>query len=123
MTSITAFQCLILICSDVFRALSPSKPFGVVPQENTIFGNVIETYDALRTTLSGYIRGEETLKVTHCLLVRKGVSLSDIEVVMSHEQVCSLRLHMSLCDKLIDIERRLDSVKAIYLPICHLLVQ
>lgn len=93
-----------------------------MPQENTIFGNVIETYDVLRTNVSGYIRGEVTLKVAHCLLVREGVTLSDIEVVMSHEQVRSCHFNISF-NRLNDIKRRWDSVKASYLPICRLLVQ
>jgi prephenate dehydratase len=74
----------------VFNSLSPVLPLGVVPQENSIFGNVVETYDVLREAdSSNFIRGEITLKVEHCLLVRKGVKLHHIQKVMSHEQVCS----------------------------------
>ncbi|KDR85090.1 hypothetical protein GALMADRAFT_233707 [Galerina marginata CBS 339.88] len=72
--------------ADVFRALSPEVPLGVVPQENSIFGIVIETYDILRSPTANFIRGEITLKVEHCLLVRKGVKLNQIQRVMSHEQ-------------------------------------
>ncbi|KAF8912756.1 Prephenate dehydratase-domain-containing protein [Gymnopilus junonius] len=72
--------------TDVFDALSPQIPFGVVPQENSIFGAVIETYDALREPHRTFIRGEITLKVEHCLLVRKGVKLGEIKRIMSHEQ-------------------------------------
>ncbi|TFK41061.1 Prephenate dehydratase-domain-containing protein [Crucibulum laeve] len=68
----------------VFHALSETIPLGVVPQENSIFGNVIETYDALQH--AGFVRGEITLKVQHCLLVRKGVKMDDIQKIMSHEQ-------------------------------------
>lgn len=60
----------------------------MVPQENSIFGNVVETYDLLREAdLNNFIRGEITLKIEHCLVVRKGVKLQDIQKVMSHEQV------------------------------------
>jgi len=59
----------------------------VVPQENTIFGPVVETYNALRYVQNGYIRGEITLKIQHCLVTRVGVDLSEIDCVMSHEQV------------------------------------
>ncbi|KAG7086436.1 hypothetical protein E1B28_002390 [Marasmius oreades] len=71
--------------SDVFDALG-EVDFGVIPQENTIFGPVVETYDALRNIDSSFICGEVTLKVQHCLLVRAGVNISDITCVMSHEQ-------------------------------------
>ncbi|KAL0577336.1 prephenate dehydratase [Marasmius crinis-equi] len=71
--------------ADVFDALGETD-FGVIPQENTIFGPVVETYDALRGVESGFIRGEIALKVQHCLIVRKGVKISDIDCVMSHEQ-------------------------------------
>lgn len=74
----------------VFDALSPSTPLGVVPQENTIFGNVVETYDILRQSRAGervFVVGEVTLQVQHCLLVREGVKLEQIDKVLSHEQV------------------------------------
>lgn len=61
--------------------------FGVVPQENTIFGNVIETYDNLRKPGMGFVRGDVTLEVQHCLLVQKGVKIHQIERILSHEQV------------------------------------
>lgn len=74
---------------DVFNSLSPTIPFGVVPQENTIFGSVIETYDQLRHSNVGkglFVVGEVTLGVQHCLLARKGIPLSEIKDVLSHEQ-------------------------------------
>ncbi|KAF9473115.1 PDT-domain-containing protein [Pholiota conissans] len=72
--------------ADVFHALSPNLPLGVIPQENSIFGTVVETYDLLRTSQSAFIRGEIVLKVEHCLLVKKGVQLHQIQKVLSHEQ-------------------------------------
>ncbi|KAF9265870.1 PDT-domain-containing protein [Marasmius fiardii PR-910] len=71
--------------SDVLNVLG-EVDFGVIPQENTIFGPVVETYDGLRNVESGFIRGEVTLQVRHCLVVRAGVKISDIDCVMSHEQ-------------------------------------
>ena len=73
---------------DVFKALSLKVPIGVVPQENSIFGSVIETYDLLKIPDAAFIRGEITLKVDHCLLARKGVQHNDIRRILSHEQVC-----------------------------------
>lgn len=71
----------------VFNGLSSSLPLGVIPQENSIFGTVVETYDLMRTSQSAFIRGEIILKVDHCLLVKKGVRLHQIQKVLSHEQV------------------------------------
>ena len=79
------------MCSvGVFNALCSEVPIGVVPQENSIFGSVIETYDLLKVPDAAFIRGEITLKVEHCLLVRKGVQYSNIKRILSHEQVCLL---------------------------------
>ena len=65
----------------------------MVPQENSTFGSVIETCNALRGFHPGFVRGEVLLKIDHCLLVRKGVKLDEIRKVMSHEQVrCILYL-------------------------------
>ena len=63
-----------------------------MPQENTIFGSVIETYDALRET--GYVQGDITLQIRHSLIVRRGVQLHDIRRVLSHEQVCHSPSHI-----------------------------
>lgn len=86
------FFVVILFRVDVFNALGSKVPIGVVPQENSIFGNVIETYNFLKVPDAAFIRGEITLKVEHSLLTRKGVQLQNIRRVLSHEQVCLLRL-------------------------------
>ncbi|PIL31581.1 hypothetical protein GSI_06283 [Ganoderma sinense ZZ0214-1] len=75
--------------ADVFRAVSPEIPFGVLPQENSVYGTVVDTYDALRSPEAGqsvFIRGELALAIQHCLIVRRGVKLEDVQRVMSHEQ-------------------------------------
>ncbi|KAH9858192.1 PDT-domain-containing protein [Lenzites betulinus] len=75
--------------SDVFRAVSPDIPFAVIPQENSVYGTVIDTYDALRSPTAGksvFVRGELTLAVKHCLVVRKGIEPEKIQRIISHEQ-------------------------------------
>lgn len=74
---------------DVFRSLSQDVTFGVVPQENTIYGMVVETYDTFRSTSRVFVRDEITLQIQHCLLVKKGTTLDRIKRILSHEQVCS----------------------------------
>ena len=86
---------LLSILVDVFKALSLEVPLGVVPQENSIFGGVIETYDFIKIPGASFIRGEIILKVEHCLLARKGVQHNDIRRVLSHEQVCLLWMYES----------------------------
>lgn len=89
-----------LLLVDVFSALCLKVPIGVVPRENSIFGSVIETYDLLKVPDAAFIRGEITLKVEHCLLVRKGVQQNNIKRILSHEQVClrTYELHTVLLE-------------------------
>ncbi|KAH9837138.1 PDT-domain-containing protein [Rhodofomes roseus] len=78
-----------LSITEVFKAVSPEIPFGLLPQENSVFGTVTETYDLLRLPEVGtekFVRGELVLPVRHSLLVRRGVQLADVERVLSHEQ-------------------------------------
>lgn len=95
MDSVTQSQKLICVV-DTFKAAEGAVSIGVVPQENTIFGNVIETYDEFRRAKCGFVKGEITLQVQHCLLVQRGVQLHEIEEVLSHEQVCRVALSCQL---------------------------
>ncbi|KAG9222902.1 hypothetical protein CCMSSC00406_0000409 [Pleurotus cornucopiae] len=116
---------------DVFNSLSPTIPFGVVPQENTIFGSVIETYDQLRHSNVGkglFVVGEVTLGVQHCLLARKGIPLSEIKDVLSHEQVGLIRRVFEVTVRILRLthgllHRLLDNVKASYRSISLLPVK
>ena len=68
---------------------------GILPQENSIFGSVTETYDLFRDEELGkskWIRGALTLSVQHSLVVHAGRTLQDIKEVLSHEQVRSATL-------------------------------
>lgn len=82
----------------VFDSLAAGKlDYGVVPQENSIFGSVIETYDSLRYA-GTFVRGETSLRIDHCLLARKGATLGDVKTVLSHEQVrtCHRRFRLNV---------------------------
>lgn len=81
---------MLMLVVESIDSMSNAIPISVVPQENSIFGSVIETYDNLRRPDCGFVQGEVLLKVKHCLVVKKGVTLGEIRRVMSHEQVCSL---------------------------------
>jgi len=75
---------------DVLDAVSLDIPLGIIPQENTTFGTVVETTDLLRLPVVGrekFIVGETAIAISHCLVVRKGVKAEDIDVLLSHEQV------------------------------------
>jgi len=77
--------------SDVFHSVGPSgdSTLALLPQENSTFGIVTETYDLLRSAELGeskWIRGAVTLSVQHCLVVRRGKTMGDIKRVLSHEQ-------------------------------------
>jgi prephenate dehydratase len=85
----------IILRTDAFHGVvGPSgdvlTTLALLPQENSIFGIVTETYDLLRSSELGenkWIRGAVTLSVQHCLIVRRGKTMRDIKRVLSHEQV------------------------------------
>jgi len=74
---------------DTFDALSSTVSLAVIPQENSLYGNVTETYDLLRAPEVGeskFVVGEVNLPIQHCLLVGQGVQLQQIRRILSHEQ-------------------------------------
>ncbi|KIY47055.1 PDT-domain-containing protein [Fistulina hepatica ATCC 64428] len=78
---------------DVLSALSSDGPLSadvaVIPHENSLFGTVAETYDALMHMSGPRIVETLTLSVQHCLLARKenaSMDLSGVTSVLSHEQ-------------------------------------
>ncbi|KZT30483.1 PDT-domain-containing protein [Neolentinus lepideus HHB14362 ss-1] len=75
--------------ADVFNALSDEIPLALIPQENSLFGSVVETYNLLRLPCAGrdkFVVGEVTHSIRHSLLVRKGATLASLKRVYSHEQ-------------------------------------
>ena len=59
--------------------------YGILPIENSTAGSVNAVYD-LVLKHKFYIARTLRLKVKHCLLAKKGASLSDVKEIVSHEQ-------------------------------------
>jgi len=73
----------------VFDIVSDEIPYGVVPQQNSTFGSVTETYDNLRRPAVGsslFVRGDIAISIQHCLAARPGVKPEEITRILSHEQ-------------------------------------
>lgn len=71
---------------DVFEAVNDGKcRYGLLPIENSIAGSVNQVYDLMHDNRFYIVRSIK-LKVSHCLLVKKGVRREDIKTVYSHEQ-------------------------------------
>jgi prephenate dehydratase len=70
---------------------------AVVPIENSLEGSVTTTLDALAGDASGVrIVAEVVRPITHCLIAREGLALTDVARVLSHPQAlaqCSRFLH------------------------------
>lgn len=67
-------------------------PFGIIPQENSINGSVVESYNVLRIPAVGqetFVRGVTVFAVKHSLVARRGVKLENVGKILSHEQVSS----------------------------------
>lgn len=70
----------------VFRAVNHGLcRYGVLPLENSTAGSVNRIYDLL-AQYNFYIVRSARLKVDHCLLANRGVQLSEIREIVSHEQ-------------------------------------
>ncbi|MGI9252002.1 MAG: prephenate dehydratase [Pseudohongiellaceae bacterium] len=71
---------------DVFTAVEEDKVnYGVVPVENSTEGAVNNTLDCLLDSPLQII-GERIIKIEHHLFAQKGVSLTDIRLIASHQQ-------------------------------------
>lgn len=72
--------------SDVFQAVEKGEvDYGVVPIENSTAGEVSQTYKLLAKH-NFYIYKGTSVKINHVLAAKKGVSISNIKSVFSHEQ-------------------------------------
>ena len=70
----------------VFSAIEAGMcRYGVIPIENSTAGSVKKVYDLMISKNFKIVRTVR-VKVDHCLLTKKGVKLSDIKEIFSHEQ-------------------------------------
>lgn len=70
----------------VFDALDQGEcEYGVLPLENSTAGSVVKIYDLMMRHNFNIVKSIR-IKIDHCLLTKKGVKLSDIKEVFSHEQ-------------------------------------
>ena len=75
--------------ADVFDAVGEGRcDYGVLPVENSTAGSVTEIYD-LMAKHRFYIVRAVRLPVTHCLLAKKGTTLSKVTKILSHRQALS----------------------------------
>jgi len=71
---------------EVFKAVEEERAdAGIVPVENSLEGSVNQTYDLLLSS-ELKVSGEVILRVTHCLIANKKMSLESIKTVYSHPQ-------------------------------------
>ncbi len=78
--------------------------FGVLPIENSTAGSVLEVYDLMKKYNFSIVRSVR-VKIDHCLAVLKGVKLSEVKTVTSHNQA------LKQCSNLIK-ELKLNEVTA-----------
>ena len=71
---------------DIFLALRAGEAdYGVLPIENSSTGSINQVYDLL-SKYGAYIVGEQTVRVSHCLLAPPGSTPDTLSQVYSHEQ-------------------------------------
>ncbi|MBQ04864.1 prephenate dehydratase [Candidatus Bathyarchaeota archaeon] len=71
---------------DVFETVEGGEAdLGLVPAENSLEGSIVRTFDLLLER-GLKIQGEAVLRVVHCLIANKGVTLEDLKRVYSHPQ-------------------------------------
>ena len=88
---------------DVFKAVeSDEAQNGIIPIENSLEGNVGQSYDLLLNS-SLNVCGETELRVVHCLIAHPGTSLDSIKTVYSHPQAlgqCRMYLKRLKCEQI-----------------------
>ena len=88
---------------DVFKAVeSDEAQNGIIPIENSLEGNVGQSYDLLLDSPLN-VCGETELRVVHCLIAHPGISLDSVKKVYSHPQAlgqCRTYLKHLNCEQL-----------------------
>lgn len=70
----------------VFQAVESGMcKYGILPIENSSYGTVGEVYDLMKKH-KFFITRSIKLKLSHTLLSKKGVKLSDVKEIFSHQQ-------------------------------------
>lgn len=71
---------------DVFDAVvKGDADFGIMPIQNSTAGSVHQAYNLLKK-YNCHIAASTKVKVSHCLAVKKGTDISQVEKIFSHEQ-------------------------------------
>lgn len=71
---------------DVFKAVEDGTiDFGILPIQNSTAGSVSLTYELMKK-YNFYISAGISVKVEHCLAIKKGTDFSRVTSVYSHEQ-------------------------------------
>ena len=80
----------------VFKAVDKGLcKFGVLPIDNSLFGNVGQVYDLIKE-YKFYIVKSVKLEIRHSLLAKAGTTLEGVKDVFSHEQA------IGQCSKILD---------------------
>ena len=74
--------------------------YGILPVENSIHGSVGEVYDLMDSHKFCIVRSSR-LQINHCLLAKKGASISDIKEIFSHEQA------IGQCEKFLSVHKNI----------------
>lgn len=71
---------------DIFQAVeNGTASYGILPIENTSSGSIIPVYDLLQHSALSIV-GEITIKVDHCILVKPGTQLEQIQDLYAHPE-------------------------------------
>ncbi|NCC87445.1 MAG: bifunctional chorismate mutase/prephenate dehydratase [Clostridia bacterium] len=90
----------------VFHAVDKGLcKYGVLPIENSTAGSVNEVYDLMKKNKFYIVRSIQ-MRIEHNLLTKKGIKLSDIKEIFSHEQAInqcseflkSLNIKVTVCE-------------------------
>ena len=89
---------------DVFESIQSGKASaGVLPIENTLHGSIHENYDRF-LEYDLFISGETSIRISHQLIARPGISFRQIRRVFSHP------VALNQCKRFFDRYKQLEAV-------------